>query len=58
MRALVTGASGFIGSHIVERLVTAGDSVRGADLLVTALADARRAAEAIDGYLRGEKAAA
>jgi len=36
----------------------AGDSVRGADLLVTALADARRAAEAIDRYLRGEQAAA
>jgi len=29
----------------------AGDSVRGADLVVTALADARRAAEAIDRYL-------
>ncbi len=28
MRALVTGASGFIGSHIVERLIAAGDSVR------------------------------
>ena len=28
MRALVTGASGFIGSHIVKRLVAAGDSVR------------------------------
>src|SRR3990170_5145153 len=28
MRVLVTGASGFIGSHIVERLVAAGDSVR------------------------------
>jgi len=36
----------------------AGDSVRGADLLVTALADAKRAAEAMDRYLRGEKAAA
>src|SRR3990170_3588182 len=36
----------------------AGDSVRGADLVVTALADASRAAKAIDGYLRGEKAAA
>jgi glutamate synthase (NADPH/NADH) small chain len=41
-----------------EGVFAAGDSVRGADLLVTALADARRAAEAIDGYLRGEKAAA
>jgi len=28
MRALVTGASGFIGSHIAERLTAAGDSVR------------------------------
>src|SRR3990172_6341905 len=28
MRALVTGASGFIGSHIAERLVAAGDEVR------------------------------
>jgi glutamate synthase (NADPH/NADH) small chain len=35
----------------------AGDSVRGADLVVTALADGKRAAEAIDEYLR-EKAAA
>jgi glutamate synthase (NADPH/NADH) small chain len=30
----------------------AGDSVRGADLVVTALADAKRAAAAIDRYLR------
>jgi len=30
----------------------AGDSVRGADLVVTALADAKRAAAAIDDYLR------
>src|SRR3990172_6004758 len=28
MRALAAGASGFIGSHIVERLVAVGDSVR------------------------------
>ncbi len=32
----------------------AGDSVRGADLVVTALADAKRAAAAIDAYLRQE----
>jgi len=30
-----------------------GDNVNGADLVVTALADGRRAAEAIDTYLRG-----
>jgi len=35
----------------------AGDSVRGADLLVTALADAKRAAGAIDEYLRDKAAA-
>jgi glutamate synthase (NADPH/NADH) small chain len=36
----------------------AGDSVRGADLVVTALADAKRAAEGIDRYLREEVPAA
>jgi len=30
-RWLVTGAAGFIGSHLVERLVTLGQSVRGID---------------------------
>src|SRR5262245_1066713 len=29
MKALVTGAAGFIGSHVVERLAAAGHSVRG-----------------------------
>ncbi|HEX4591712.1 MAG TPA: NAD-dependent epimerase/dehydratase family protein [Gemmataceae bacterium] len=29
MRALVTGAAGFIGSHVVERLAAAGHNVRG-----------------------------
>jgi glutamate synthase (NADPH/NADH) small chain len=33
-------------------IFAAGDNVRGADLVVTALADARRAAAAIDDYLR------
>src|SRR4051794_5558171 len=31
MRALVTGASGFIGSHLVERLLAEGATVRGVD---------------------------
>jgi glutamate synthase (NADPH/NADH) small chain len=34
----------------------AGDNVRGADLVVTAIAAARRAAEAMDGYLRKKMA--
>jgi nucleoside-diphosphate-sugar epimerase len=33
MRALVTGAAGFIGSHLVERLVSDGVEVRGVDIL-------------------------
>ncbi|MEX0800534.1 MAG: NADPH-dependent glutamate synthase [Dehalococcoidia bacterium] len=36
----------------------AGDAVRGADLVVTALADAKRAAEGIDRYLREAEVAA
>ncbi|MBI2913780.1 MAG: NADPH-dependent glutamate synthase [Chloroflexi bacterium] len=41
-----------------EGVFAAGDSVRGADLVVTALADAKRAAAAIDEYLRSKSAAA
>jgi UDP-glucose 4-epimerase len=32
VKALVTGSSGFIGSHLVERLRASGDEVRGLDI--------------------------
>jgi len=35
MRALVTGAAGFLGSHLCERLVGNGNSVVGMDNLIT-----------------------
>lgn len=35
MRVLITGAAGFIGSHIAERLADVGDTVMGIDNLAT-----------------------
>ena len=39
MRALVTGGAGFIGSHLVDRLVSRGDSVVVADNLSSGVLD-------------------
>ena len=33
MKVLVTGSSGFIGSHLVRALVTSGNSVCGVDIM-------------------------
>ncbi len=39
MRAVVTGAAGFLGSHLCERLVSRGDDVVGIDNLLTGRID-------------------
>src|ERR1700722_14268837 len=48
MRVLVTGAAGFIGSHIAETMQAAGHEVRGLDSLAPAVHTGR------PGYVSGE----
>ena len=48
MRVLVTGAAGFIGSHLADALLAAGHEVRGLDSLTPAVHDER------PGYWPGE----
>jgi dTDP-L-rhamnose 4-epimerase len=57
MRILITGAAGFIGSHVAEAALAAGHEIRGLDSLAPAVHDGRPAywpagAELVTGDIR------
>jgi UDP-glucuronate 4-epimerase len=54
-RILVTGAAGFIGSHLAERLVADGHEITGLDAFDTTLYDAARKERNLAGLLDGPR---
>jgi UDP-glucuronate 4-epimerase len=54
-RILITGAAGFIGSHLAERLVAEGHEITGLDAFDTTLYDAARKQQNLAALLAGPR---
>ena len=50
MRVVVTGAAGFLGSHLAERFLEAGDEVIGVDNFITGSRENAAFLEGFDGF--------
>ncbi|MDX1494206.1 MAG: NAD-dependent epimerase/dehydratase family protein, partial [Longimicrobiales bacterium] len=50
MRVLITGAAGFLGSHLAERFLTDGHQVIGVDNFVTGSRDNSAFLEGFEGF--------